>query len=134
DELAAAPEPSDITLQIAADNLVMSDDLVRGRRGDADFEVMSGLRGFRLNAPTSLGVALTVNGEPRRIELTEPADAHLDADWEGAQQYISADGTITAFDEGAAFAIALQRAEAGGAASAADGAILAPMPGKVIAV
>src|SRR5690606_3604128 len=92
----------------------------------AEREGESGPSGFRLNAPAVLGAVLARKGETRRIaagvrEGIPEASAVID------------DERVIVFTKGQAFEFA--RAVRGTpGASAADGAILAPMPGKVIAV
>ena len=83
--------------------------------------------GLRLNADPRTSVAFSFNGEPH--EIVEQAH-----DWE--TRYVSSEvtqGGLVVFDDGEA-ALVKVRVDGGATASAADGAILAPMPGKVIAV
>jgi len=83
------------------------------------------LAGFRLNCEPRMAVAMRFDGQTRVIN--PPDEESL-----GSPVYSDVDGLIV-FDEGQPFRFAL--AERGtGQASAADGAIIAPMPGKVIAV
>ena len=83
------------------------------------------LASFRLNAPRRRSVALSFNGEMR---LACPDD-----DEPVAMPYIRQEDSIVMFDEGQPFQFALSSRGNVGAA-AADGAILAPMPGKVTSV
>ena len=83
--------------------------------------------GFRLNGDDKTAVAFSFDGEP--TEVVEQSRDWLD-------RYISCeqtDGGIVVFDEGEAILVRT-RHDGTGQASAADGAIIAPMPGKVIAV
>ncbi|MFN3990615.1 MAG: acetyl/propionyl/methylcrotonyl-CoA carboxylase subunit alpha [Erythrobacter sp.] len=100
-------------------------------------------RGFRLNAPPAARVALSHAGETRVIERAG-ATAPIDPDFgtmmlAGSDEALCkcaarvTDDEIVLFSDGRA--IGFSRAVRGtGQASAADGAIIAPMPGKVIAV
>jgi 3-methylcrotonyl-CoA carboxylase alpha subunit len=83
--------------------------------------------GFRLNGPEKTAVAFSFDGEPS--EVVEQSRDWLD-------RYVSceqAEGGFVVFDDGEAV-IVRTRHDGTGQASAADGAIIAPMPGKVIAV
>ena len=133
EQLASAPDPGDELLQVAADAVVMSA-LNLGHRGDLPFEIMFGLRGFRLNAPERLDVRLDVAGELRTVSLTMSSSELLDASWARPTALIDDDANITAFQHGAAFHIKQHRPEGVAVGGAADGAILSPMPGRVIAV
>ncbi len=80
--------------------------------------------GFRLNADPVRRVRVSVAGKMHEVE---PSDG------EGA--WIRRDGDQVRFDEGGqTFAITLARTDGAGGGGASDGAILSPMPGKVIAV
>jgi 3-methylcrotonyl-CoA carboxylase alpha subunit len=103
------------------------------------------LAGFRLNASQRNSVAISALGETRSIDLDDA--------WSDTIRVVSEDGdiystdsgdapvmtgavigeTVVVFNEGSAFEFALA-ARGTGLASAHDGDILAPMPGKVIAV
>ncbi|MDC8755275.1 acetyl/propionyl/methylcrotonyl-CoA carboxylase subunit alpha [Erythrobacter sp. sf7] len=83
-----------------------------------------GLAGFRLNSTPKISVTLSHNGETRTLPF-EPAVA-------GSTSYHD-DQRVLVFDYGSTYEFE-RGARGTGQASAADGAILAPMPGKVIAV
>ncbi|ANY21278.1 Acetyl-/propionyl-coenzyme A carboxylase alpha chain [Tsuneonella dongtanensis] len=88
-------------------------------------EEFGSLTGFRLNREPRLSVAMRHGDDSRVIEISDEEDLGLPVYGEG-------DGLIV-FDEGQPFKFAL--AERGtGTHSAHDGDIIAPMPGKVIAV
>ncbi|MEM7701416.1 MAG: acetyl/propionyl/methylcrotonyl-CoA carboxylase subunit alpha [Pseudomonadota bacterium] len=90
-------------------------------------DAREGVPGFRLNAPPRNSVAFSFNGGPH--ELVEQPSDWMDI-------YVSseaAEGGMAVFADGEA-ALITMRVDGSGSASAADGAILAPMPGKVIAV
>jgi 3-methylcrotonyl-CoA carboxylase alpha subunit len=90
---------------------------------DEDDE-FAGLAGFRLNAPPRNGVALGRGGKFRSVDLEcEIAEVSGFRD----------DNRVVVFSEGQAFAFDLTARGTVGAA-AGDGAIIAPMPGKVTSV
>ncbi|MEM1194542.1 MAG: acetyl/propionyl/methylcrotonyl-CoA carboxylase subunit alpha [Pseudomonadota bacterium] len=123
DRLIDPPVASDTLLQAAADELVSE------HHSGHDSYMLKSLRGLRLNRQPEPSVRLRVDGETYSVEL---GDQEV---WDGYARTIVKDGNVrTFFEDGAAFNITSDRNDAGGAASAADGAILAPMPGKVIAV
>ncbi|NTZ42626.1 acetyl/propionyl/methylcrotonyl-CoA carboxylase subunit alpha [Altererythrobacter sp. SALINAS58] len=86
----------------------------------------SQLSGFRLNAPRRLAVTLGQGGDFTTVELDPDQVAGIMLGYaEGAR--------IVVFDNGQAHGFETE-ARGTGVAAAGDGAILAPMPGKVIAV
>ncbi|WP_416832684.1 MAG: biotin carboxylase N-terminal domain-containing protein [Erythrobacter sp.] len=85
------------------------------------------LTGFRLNADPKKSVLLSTESGP--VEARIPDDWHDDV-WSSVATPTMA--LISA--KGVAFAIGQHNPHGTGQASAADGAIIAPMPGKVIAV
>ena len=95
--------------------------------GGSDGNPWRALQGFRVNAESRAAVALQHGGSVRSIELGEEEEL------EGAA---TAHGdTMLVFYAGQAFAFTLPGAAgAGGAGAAADGALVSPMPGRVIAV
>jgi len=133
DTLTAAPQPSDIVLQIAATSIGNGYPFVGGSRGDLWFDMIRELRGFRLNTQPQQQVRLIVDGEPRCVQITETDDTLVSESWRRKSQLTGPDG-ITAFEDGAAFHISLDEPRGAGTALLADGAILAPMPGKVTSV
>ncbi|MEM6475645.1 MAG: acetyl/propionyl/methylcrotonyl-CoA carboxylase subunit alpha [Pseudomonadota bacterium] len=123
DRLIDPPVASDTLLQAAAEELVSE------HHSEHDCYMLKSLRGLRLNRQPEFSVRLRVDGETCSVEL---ADQEV---WDGYVRTIVKDGNVrTFFEDGAAFKVTSDRHEAGGTTSAADGAILAPMPGKVIAV
>jgi len=85
--------------------------------------------GFRLNADENDTVAIRANGERQVLELDISPSAE-----EGWSHLLHIDGQVIGAEDGQTWSVTHDRVEGGGTASAADGAILAPMPGKVIAV
>jgi 3-methylcrotonyl-CoA carboxylase alpha subunit len=81
--------------------------------------------GFRLNSPDRCEVAMMLGNEVVKGDASQPAVGVLQLD----------DGeTVWLNEAGETFALRPFAARGTGQASAADGAIIAPMPGKVIAV
>ena len=112
--LCARPEPSSEELARAASRLI-------GTPGRNPWTSQSGLR---LNAPTR-----------REARLTDQFGRHYVTDWtdEPALDDWPADAE-TAIDEGGEhFILRIARAQGTGGGGAADGAILSPMPGRIIA-
>ncbi len=103
--MAAAPEPSPAALSAAADRLVAA----------------SPSPGFRLNAPAVARAHFLLDGEPVAIDLAGPGRAQA-----------AAAALVT--EAGQAWQLTPWRKDGSHAGPGGDGAILAPMPGKVIAV
>ena len=99
----------------------------------ADFTVLDAIEenaprpiGFRLNADPRVAATLFHKGESRTVDVIgERGAAHATGFVEDARTVVFADG------QGFEFAL---ESRGSGAAAAGSGAILAPMPGKVIAV
>ncbi|MEM9310787.1 MAG: acetyl/propionyl/methylcrotonyl-CoA carboxylase subunit alpha [Pseudomonadota bacterium] len=124
ERLIEPPMPSEALLASAAEDLAFE----KLRHGPADF-MRRTLFGFRLNSDVKSEVTLKVDG------ATTSADVGHKALWHDYVRTVVTDGDErTYFESGTSFKVGPNRQDAGGAASAADGAILAPMPGKVIAV
>ena len=86
------------------------------------------LAGFRANAEPDLRLALSHRGETRIIDT---AKAYPSVCSNNVFQH----GRLLVFYEGQAFAFDLPGAGGGAAAAAAsDGALISPMPGKIISV
>ncbi|MEO6199416.1 MAG: acetyl/propionyl/methylcrotonyl-CoA carboxylase subunit alpha [Sphingomicrobium sp.] len=117
DELVPDAEPDDGLWRAAAAVAVLAGE---------DIASTPGLGGFRLNAPPRLGAALARGGETRSIVL-DPDDElpEVAAFVDGGQVVVFADGQAFGFDTAS-------RGTVG--ASAHDGDIIAPMPGKVTSV
>jgi len=123
DTLVPDAAPSEPVWNLAANAMLASDFGGAGNAGDP----WRALQGFRTNAAADFRVALRHGGETRTVELGD------DEEMEGVA---TANGeTMLVFSEGQAFAFTLPGAGGGGGAGAAsDGAMLSPMPGRVIAV
>jgi 3-methylcrotonyl-CoA carboxylase alpha subunit len=122
DRLVPDPAPPEAVWNLAATAL-LSSSFGDGEEADP----WDSLRGFRTNAGDDLTVALSHAGSTRLIE------AGGDPPLEGIA---TASGeTVLVFSAGQAFAFTLPGAGGGAAGgSASDGALLSPMPGRVISV
>jgi len=86
-----------------------------------------GALGFRLNAPDRLEVAVGVEGKNHIVTLP--------ADWRYAMVVGEpVAGGVAVNDDGLSFLASLPRTSGSAAGGASDGAILAPMPGRVTAI
>ncbi|EQB15892.1 acetyl/propionyl/methylcrotonyl-CoA carboxylase subunit alpha [Novosphingobium lindaniclasticum] len=103
--MAEAPVPSDEVLEAAADSLVAA----------------RALPGFRLNAPPARSAWFSLDGEKVEIALTG----------EGSEE---PDEAVLVTEQGQAWLLTPWRRDGVHGGASASGAILAPMPGKVIAV
>ncbi|MCK0098397.1 acetyl/propionyl/methylcrotonyl-CoA carboxylase subunit alpha [Qipengyuania sp. S6317L1] len=91
-----------------------------------------GLQSFRLNAQSAQSLIMETRGECVSGSSDEAIGAFPDS---GPFHTALSDTEVIVTERGEAFVfVAPPRGDASGSASAADGAILAPMPGKVIAV
>jgi 3-methylcrotonyl-CoA carboxylase alpha subunit len=129
DALSKAPPPSADVLATAARALVRRQ-IAPGPRGTRPPHVMASpwarLGGFRLNAPDHRSVLLKYKDQ----HLSVPFAEGRDVGWPKA----AGDG-IVVFDRGEAYEFILDTGEAeGGELAVADGAILSPMPGKIVSV
>ena len=126
EEEALAPEP--ITpegLQSAAHVLRY---IGRASRepGYTPFDNDGALTGLRLNAPRALTQTLFVNGQRATVRIDNeayPRQGHIEP---------TSDTTIY-FEDGAAFEVSVHSPRGTAAGPASDGALRAPMPGKIVA-
>jgi len=124
DTLADEPRSSPALLAAAASDAFFS------AVPAEETERAKGLAGFRLNAARRTEALLDVGGTAHRV----PIDFDLaDRFWDSPASWWSSEHGAF-FESGAAFTLRAFRAKGGTGASATDGAILAPMPGRVIAV
>jgi 3-methylcrotonyl-CoA carboxylase alpha subunit len=83
--------------------------------------------GFRMNAPANRRVHVSIEGRPYSTELPE--------NWRYATIVGEAVlGGVAVNDDGLSFLVSIPRASGTASGAAADGVILSPMPGRVIAV
>ncbi len=116
-ELRVAQEPSEEMLQQAARELV----------SQYEQPAMSGLGGFRVNAAPQMLVGLI--SETKSYSIAAP----LDFDGEVYSSKAAPDVALVT-EKGQTFGVALDHPRGSVGAAAGDGAILAPMPGKVTSV
>ncbi|WP_422357035.1 acetyl/propionyl/methylcrotonyl-CoA carboxylase subunit alpha [Qipengyuania flava] len=122
DQLTSIPSPTRRVLDAAGWRI--KEEVLDGHQwGDHAFE--NGLFGFRLNAPAEPKHAIYADREAQLVTLNAPPqDVASDI----------AGNSVVVTERGYTHVFALNPPHGSGAASAADGAILAPMPGKIIAV
>ena len=122
DTLVPDPAPPEPVWNLAANAMLASD--FGGPRGPDPWRA---LEGFRANAAADVRVALRHGGETRSIDVGAAEELEGVATAHGE--------TMLVFSEGQAFAFTLPGAGGGAAGGAAsDGALVSPMPGRVIAV
>jgi 3-methylcrotonyl-CoA carboxylase alpha subunit len=122
ERLLPEPAPSDAVWNLAATALLASD-FGAVREEDA----WSALQGFRLNMAEDRRVAIAHGGGTRLVDLAGDPPLEGIATAEGER--------VLVFSAGQAFAFALPGSPSGLAGgAAADGTLLSPMPGRVIAV
>ncbi|TRD11845.1 acetyl/propionyl/methylcrotonyl-CoA carboxylase subunit alpha [Erythrobacter insulae] len=129
DALLPADTPTDAAINRAASTFLEAswqfDDL-------PSVALPTGLQSFRLNSDANRKVYLETRGETLIGDADEAVGSFRDS---GPFHTALNDGEVVVSEFGEAFIFkAPPRGDASGHASAADGAILAPMPGKVIAV
>ena len=92
------------------------------------WDSLTGAIGFRANAPAHLTQSVIVDGAPQVARL-------LDEDDHPMTRLIGLSSTqVIAFENGSAFDVrAFGRSGSGSAGPASDGALRAPMPGKIVA-
>ncbi len=123
DSIVPDAAPSDAVWNLAAEALLVAD----FGGGAAPGDPWQALQGFRANADPIFGIALRHGSETRLIE------AAGDEAMEGVAT-VNGD-TMLVFSQGQAFAFTLPGSAGGaGGGAAADGALVSPMPGRVIAV
>jgi 3-methylcrotonyl-CoA carboxylase alpha subunit len=88
----------------------------------------TGLFGMRLNADPQKAVHLRIDGVHKSVEVKSPWD-RLDAWVE-----LAGDTILSGVNDGRVFAISEDRTTGASVGTAADGAILSPMPGRIISV
>ncbi|MES1158679.1 MAG: acetyl/propionyl/methylcrotonyl-CoA carboxylase subunit alpha [Terricaulis silvestris] len=127
--LTAKPKPSDRVLANAASDLLLFGSIDIKGNAEADPSPWAAMSGFRLNADHSFLVRARYGDEV--LEL-QPA-AHFDLNDSGGRR--GGKNAVVEFENGEAYEFTLdtgERAEA--EAAAGDGAILSPMPGKIVSV
>ncbi len=127
DRLTRRPPASEPAIATAAARF-----LGETTRHGADVSPWAQLDGFRLNAAPSRTVRMRLGDEAivRDADTGMPRDAAS-----GAINAVSIGHSVIVFDRGEAYEFTLDTGEVeGGEAAAGDGAILSPMPGKIVSV
>jgi acetyl/propionyl-CoA carboxylase alpha subunit len=99
-----------------------------GDSADSPWDSLSGAVGFRANAQSRITQSVVVDGVPQIARM-------LDDDDHPMTRLISLSATrLVAFESGSAFEVsAFARGGSGAGGPASDGALRAPMPGKIVA-
>ncbi len=122
DAILRDPAPAPRNLSDAASWLV---------RQSTNFSPMTmPLFGFRLNREPERRLALDVNGERTEFEFEPTKAGYFDC---GFRELASREEQLM-LQRGAHYLISISRASGGSTGGVADGAIISPMPGKLIAV
>jgi acetyl/propionyl-CoA carboxylase alpha subunit len=100
----------------------------RGESPTSPWDTLAGTTGFRANAPARIMQAVVVDGEQHLARL-------LDDDDHPMTRLVGLSATrVIAFENGSAFDVsAFGRGGSGSGGPASDGALRAPMPGKIVA-
>ena len=130
EQLASLAPPEQKTLAIGSTEILRQaahpDRAVRPRRGLV--LAIAGDLGFRVNAPRKEVFDLMVDGTREAVALRdEGGNVAWNIEWVD-------DGAIVSNDDGQLVHFSVPATRGAAAASAADGAILSPMPGRIIAV
>ncbi|MBY0563029.1 MAG: acetyl/propionyl/methylcrotonyl-CoA carboxylase subunit alpha [Hyphomonadaceae bacterium] len=128
--LTAVPPPSPDTVCGAA--LTFANDYDENRRWPSPDLLIrtpwSSLRGFRINAVPSAVTRVRWRRERYAVDLSDAVQANVGFVQPGG-------ATVLMFERGEAYEFTLDTGEAAaGEAAAGDGAVLSPMPGKIVSV
>ncbi|MBA3676560.1 MAG: acetyl/propionyl/methylcrotonyl-CoA carboxylase subunit alpha [Sphingosinicella sp.] len=121
DHLIPDAMPSDAIWNLAANAMLVSD-----FGGSSSFDPWSNLQGFRASCDSDFAVAIRHGGETRNIEVGDDDEIEGVATANGANMLV--------FAHGQAFSFTLPGTGGSAAGAATDGALVSPMPGRVIAV
>ncbi|HEX8232211.1 MAG TPA: biotin/lipoyl-containing protein [Caulobacteraceae bacterium] len=122
--LTAWAAPSEALAAIAAAILIDTDEPTD--ETISPWSPAVGATGFRLNAQPVRSIRLECAGQPIEARL-------LDLAWDKDEVLVQ-DGRAIVFDAGEAYELSLPRASGTAGEAASDGAVLSPMPGKIVAV
>jgi 3-methylcrotonyl-CoA carboxylase alpha subunit len=123
DSLVPDASPPEGVWNLAAEAILAAD----FGRGGSGSDPWNALQGFRANAGDALQVALRSGAETRNVSVADGQELEGVATIHG--------DTVLVFSEGQAFTFTLPGTSGASAgAGASDGAIVSPMPGKIIAV
>ena len=120
--LAAQPAPSEAALAAAATAVIMGEDRLTNEPASPWHELI----GFRANAAPCDTVRLYLDGQG--------LDASLSGEELTDNVLLTDDGEVVVFDAGEAFVLTRRPPVKDAAHAAGDGAVISPMPGKVVAV
>ena len=116
--------PSDIVAGVAATALV---ELQSRDEAPTPWSSLDDASGFRLNAPPRRRMVVACGGQAIETEL-------LDVDLFPEDLLVVDEDEVVVFEFGEAFAFRRPTADSAGQGGESDGAILSPMPGKVVSV
>ncbi|MFO6446015.1 acetyl/propionyl/methylcrotonyl-CoA carboxylase subunit alpha [Erythrobacter sp. NE805] len=129
DALVPADQPSQDFMRQATRKLLLEPAIDATEGATKPIQLWSIPYGFRLNADEKIAVAVRANGARQELELE--IQPRADENW---FELLHVQDRVIGVDAGQTWCITRDRHDGTGQASAADGAIIAPMPGKVIAV
>ena len=124
DDLLGDGRPSDVVAGIAATALA---DLASRDEEPTPWSPLDGVSGFRLNSAPRRRMILECGGRAIETDL-------LDVDLSPGDLLVVDDDEVVVFELGEAFAFRRPRADAAGQGGESDGAVISPMPGKVVSV
>ena len=129
EELEPSAQPSGDFLRRATRKLLLEPAVDATEGATKPIQLWNVPFGFRLNADDKTTVAVRANGERHEIELEL-----MPRPGEGWSELLHSQRQVVGADDGQTWCVTHDREDGTGHASAADGDIIAPMPGKVIAV
>ena len=129
ERLTAVPRPSDALTEYAADDIAFDDAHMPGGWSNPAREFVQARFGFRLNAPPQRTVRLIAGNETVDVTIGDHA-----LSYDGLRTSVSDGRRRTYFEDGAAFTFAPFRRDGGAGVGASSGAILSPMPGRIVSV
>ena len=124
EDLLGDGRPSAVVAGIAATALV---DLASRDEDSTPWSALDGASGFRLNAAPRRRMTVECGGQGIEADL-------LDVDLFPEDLLVVDDDEVVVFEFGDAFAFRRPRADAAGQGGESDGAVISPMPGKVVSV
>jgi acetyl/propionyl-CoA carboxylase alpha subunit len=127
EQLVAKPQANERVLNLAAFALSAAYLLEGKQETNTPWNSFDGLRSWRMNSPAQRAVHFYVDGEPTVADLA-PSLTFLSM--HGARP--NAEG-VTIFEDGEVYEVT-RIPDSSGAGAASDGAVLSPMPGKIVSV
>jgi len=129
-ELETLCAPLEITMEMMQN--VGLQELYYVAHDNVDYPFADGLRGFRANSKRNDDLRLLVNGEA--VEVLYPLDNEEEVHWSCGKNFIDHGEMTVWFKDGSYFTSSPWRFDGASGPGTHDGAILAPMPGKVTSV